>query len=87
MRLSFVFAVVAALIVSTSASDAESDECPWYCVHDSTCSGCIVGECVSMMSSLRPGCNRVTYRRGRSSLSVTSVAVSHVSAFTSMQYG
>ncbi|KAG1720136.1 hypothetical protein EDB19DRAFT_1836166 [Suillus lakei] len=44
MRFSFILAVVAALIVSISASDvasgADSEDCHFFCVYSSDCRGC-----------------------------------------------
>ncbi|KAG1726175.1 uncharacterized protein EDB91DRAFT_1166572 [Suillus paluster] len=66
MRFSFVLAAVAALIVSISASDADSENCPCYCRNDRDCQICINQYgCVSM-NSLRPGFKHMTHQRGSS---------------------
>ncbi|KAG1754592.1 hypothetical protein EDB19DRAFT_1823863 [Suillus lakei] len=44
MRLS-VLAVVVALTASISASDADSEACPWWCLDYSYCTGCPSGIC------------------------------------------
>ncbi|KAG1747632.1 hypothetical protein EDB19DRAFT_1685854 [Suillus lakei] len=92
MHFSSVLAIVAALTVSISAmpsfteasiSAREADtekSCPTFCLKNSNCNGC--GSCVSM-SSLRPGFNHMTHRRGRSPFFAPSVAaVSRVSVFS-----
>ncbi|KAG1749657.1 uncharacterized protein EDB91DRAFT_757272 [Suillus paluster] len=80
MHCSFILAVVAALTVSISAasipaSDPNSEGCPFFCIKNSNCYGCPTDlydrKCVSM-SSLRPGFNHMTHRRGRSTFYATS---------------
>jgi len=89
MRFPIVLAVVAALTSSISArpTDPETDidggvgACPIFCVRQSNCKHCPDQNCVSM-SSLHPGFNHTTHRRGSSSIYVSSTTVSRVSTFT-----
>ncbi|KAG1781869.1 hypothetical protein EV702DRAFT_490895 [Suillus placidus] len=86
MRLYFVLTVVAVLTALVSASDAASASCPVFCLYDSTCDECRGGFCVSI-SIVCPGINHMTHRRDRASLYASSVAMRHVHAFASAQYG
>jgi hypothetical protein len=71
MRFSLVLVIAATLIASVYASDAKTEGCSFLCKHDSDCSGCNTPKCVS---SLRPGFNHTTDRRGiRTSLYVSGV--------------
>ncbi|KAG1722045.1 uncharacterized protein EDB91DRAFT_227501 [Suillus paluster] len=72
MRLSFVLAIAAALTTSISASDAGSENCPFFCKHDRNCIDCIPDYgCVSM-SSLRSEFKHMTDQRGSSYLYATT---------------
>lgn len=88
MRLANVLAVVAAISASISAmpADADAEVCPLFCLRDSNCKRCPDGNCVSM-SSLHPGFNHITHRRDRLSIYASSMTVSRVSTFASVQYG
>ncbi|KAG1761559.1 hypothetical protein EDD22DRAFT_895578, partial [Suillus occidentalis] len=87
MRLANVLAVVAAIITSISAmpADADTQACPLFCVRDSNCKHCPDGNCVSR-SSLHPGFDHITHRRGSLSIYASSMTVSRVSPFASVQY-
>ncbi|KIK46492.1 hypothetical protein CY34DRAFT_800346 [Suillus luteus UH-Slu-Lm8-n1] len=88
MRLANVLAVVAALTASISATSADVDAgaCPIFCVRNSNCKHCPDKNCVST-SGLHPGFNHITHRRGSLSIYASSMTVSRVSTFTSVQYG
>ncbi|KAG1843267.1 hypothetical protein DFJ58DRAFT_804708, partial [Suillus subalutaceus] len=42
MRFSFILIIVATLIASVSASDAATEHCPIFCIHDRHCSSGVV---------------------------------------------
>lgn len=50
MHVPFMLAVVAALIASISASETDSENCPIFCVAQSTCKHCTDKVCVSTVA-------------------------------------
>jgi len=68
---SFVLVIIVALIASVSASDAATEHCPTFCLHDRHCKACPEPKCVSNSCS---GFNYMTHWRGiRNSLCASSI--------------